>query len=170
MTTRTSSRTRPGLLVAGILLTLTAAACTGGAAPTPAASPTSAPPSTEPASSPAPSGSAEPSREILPVESPSTVPTDGVPPVLVEAAIADAAARAGVDPTTVTVVSADAVTWPNGAAGCPKPGMMYTDALVPGYRVVLEAGGTTYDYRGSQRGGDLGWCENPAPPGPGAAG
>ncbi|HYO44311.1 MAG TPA: hypothetical protein VES19_14030 [Candidatus Limnocylindrales bacterium] len=82
----------------------------------------------------------------------------------------DAAARAGVDPSEVTVVSADGVTWPNGAAGCPKPGMMYTDVLTPGYRIVLEAGGTTYDYRGSQKGGSVAWCENAPPMGAGAAG
>jgi hypothetical protein len=45
------------------------------------------------------------------------------------------------------VVSARAVTWPNGGWGCPKPGMMYTQALVNGYQVVVKAGQRTYDYR-----------------------
>jgi hypothetical protein len=29
---------------------------------------------------------------------------------------------------------------------------MYTQALVPGYRVILEAGGTQYDYHAGNRG------------------
>ncbi|QAY58972.1 hypothetical protein ET475_02480 [Microbacterium protaetiae] len=46
-----------------------------------------------------------------------------------------------------TLVSAEAVTWRNGALGCPQPGAMYTQALVNGMRVVVEAGGAQYDYR-----------------------
>lgn len=49
----------------------------------------------------------------------------------------------------IRVVSAESVTWNDGSLGCPKPGMMYTMALVPGYRIVLEAGGKTYDYHGA---------------------
>jgi len=165
MTTRTPSRPRPGLLVAGLLLVITAAACTGGAAPTPAASPTGAPPASAPASPQA----AEPSEEVFPVD-PTTLPGEGVPPAIIAQAVADAATQAGVDASAVTVVSADSVTWPNGAAGCPKMGFLYTDVITPGYRVVVEAGGTTYDYRGSVRGGSVSWCENAAPVGPGAAG
>jgi hypothetical protein len=30
------------------------------------------------------------------------------------------------------------VTWPNGALGCPEPGTMYTQSLVPGFRVVAK--------------------------------
>jgi hypothetical protein len=101
---------------------------------------------------------------------PTTQPGAGVPPAIVTQAVNDAAVQAAVDPSTVTVVSADAVTWPNGAAGCPKMGFLYTDVITPGYRVVVEAGGATYDYRGSVKGGSLSWCQNPAGPAPGAAG
>lgn len=45
------------------------------------------------------------------------------------------------------IVSAESLTWPNGALGCPKPGNSYTQAVVEGMRVVVTAGGTTYDYR-----------------------
>jgi len=169
MTTRTPSRTRPGLLVAGVLLAITAAACTGGAAPTPAASPAGAPPASEPATEPTTAPVADPSKEVPPVD-PTSNPGEGVPPAIVTQAVSDAAARAGVDASAVTVVSADSVTWPNGAAGCPKRGFLYTDVLTPGYRVVVEAGGTTYDYRGSVKGGSVSWCQDAAPVGPGAAG
>lgn len=49
----------------------------------------------------------------------------------------------------IRVVSAESVEWRDGSLGCPKPGMMYTMALVPGYQIILEAGGKTYDYRGA---------------------
>jgi hypothetical protein len=49
----------------------------------------------------------------------------------------------------VTVISAEAVTFPDGSLGCPEPGMAYTQALVDGYKIVAEAGGKTYDFRGT---------------------
>src|SRR5262245_60436081 len=66
------------------------------------------------------------------------------------------------------IVSAEEVTWPNGAIGCPQPGRMYTQALVPGYRVVFEVGGQTYAYHAS-RTGEFRYCKQPsASAGPGS--
>ena len=63
----------------------------------------------------------------------------------------------------IRVQSAQAVTWNDGSLGCPQPGMMYTMALVPGYRIVLEAGGQTYSYHGAEaRPPKL--CQNPRLP------
>ena len=173
MSTRTLSRTGTGILVAAVLALGVAACTAGGAAPA-----SSVAPPTDPAApvadSPTPSASVTPVPDItqkpgasrvpgLP-GSPAPVDGEGVPPAVIQAAVDDAAARAGVDPAEVTVLSTEPVTWPNGALGCPKPGSMYTQALTPGYRVVVEAGGVRYDYRSSQQ-GDVSWCENP--PGPG---
>ncbi|HET8738972.1 MAG TPA: hypothetical protein VFO17_04485 [Acidimicrobiia bacterium] len=47
----------------------------------------------------------------------------------------------------VEVVRAEAVTWPNGALGCPEPGLSYTQALVEGHHVELKVGEQTFDYR-----------------------
>jgi hypothetical protein len=81
----------------------------------------------------------------LPMESlPSGEPTD-VPAARWDGIVDDLAER-GVS-TTPTLVSAEAITWNNGALGCPRPGESYTQALVDGMRVVVEADGTTYDYR-----------------------
>ena len=44
-------------------------------------------------------------------------------------------------------MSAGAVTWPNGALGCPQPGFVYTERIEPGYQVVVDAGGRQLDYR-----------------------
>ncbi len=64
----------------------------------------------------------------------------------------DLARRALVKPETITVVSATEQQWPDGSLGCPKPGEMYTQMIVPGYRVVLQAGGEKYAYHSDQRG------------------
>jgi hypothetical protein len=70
----------------------------------------------------------------------------GIPAPHWAAILADLEGR-GAPTSGLEVVTARAVTWPNGALGCPKPGMMYTQALIDGYQVVVKAAGTTYDYR-----------------------
>ena len=64
----------------------------------------------------------------------------------------DAARRALVQPAAVTVVSASEKQWPDGSMGCPQPGMMYTQMVIPGYRVVLSAAGQNYAYHSDLRG------------------
>ncbi len=66
---------------------------------------------------------------------------------------ADAARRVGVAVDTVKVMSAEAVTWSDGSLGCPEPGMLYTQALVPGHRITVDAGGTLLVYHANARGG-----------------
>ena len=78
--------------------------------------------------------------------------TGEVPAGLLAEIVADAASRSGVDASSITVVRGESVTWSDGSLGCPKPGMNYTQALVPGYWVVLDAAGTDYDYRATTRG------------------
>jgi len=69
-----------------------------------------------------------------------------VPAELLEAVRADLAGRVGAD-VAPRLVSTDAVTWPDGSLGCPEPGKLYRQVLTPGYRVVFEADGETWDYR-----------------------
>ena len=70
----------------------------------------------------------------------------------VRAARADAARRTGVAAESLALVSAESVTWSDGSLGCPKPGMSYTQALVPGYRVRLRGPAGEMDYHASARG------------------
>jgi hypothetical protein len=79
---------------------------------------------------------------------------------MLERICADAAQRAGVALDQVKVLTVESVTWSDGSLGCPEPGMMYTQALVDGYQVVVEAGGTQLDYRGSGP-GQFRVCTNP---------
>lgn len=56
---------------------------------------------------------------------------------VIDAALDDAAARMGRPRTELRVITAEAVTWPDGSLGCPEEGRGYTDALVRGFRVRI---------------------------------
>jgi hypothetical protein len=66
------------------------------------------------------------------------VSTTAIPIDVRRAVVADAAKRFKVAESAVVLTSAEQVTWPNGALGCPEPGMVYTQALVPGFRLVAK--------------------------------
>jgi hypothetical protein len=74
-------------------------------------------------------------------------------------AVNDLAQRLGVAPEATTIVSYEETVWNDGSLGCPQPGMMYTQALVPGYQVQLEVDGELYNYHGAN-GRDPFLCEN----------
>lgn len=82
---------------------------------------------------------------------------DGYPPE-VGAAVEDLAQHLTLPAEELTVVSFEDVTWSDGSLGCPEPGMSYTQALVPGTRLVLEADGVEYHYHGGD-GGELVRCD-----------
>jgi len=159
------SPARP-LLVALLALAAVTGACTSGpAAPTMTPTMPTTMPAVTGAPDPTPISTAipDPSLPLAPV---TPVPDEGmsVPQGILDAVLADAAARTGVAVANLTVVEATSVTWPNGALGCPQPGMMYTDMIVPGYHVIVEAGGRRLDYRfGMNVAPSL--CENPPPMG-----
>ncbi len=67
--------------------------------------------------------------------------------------------RVGQPVTDPTVILAEGITYNDGSLGCPEPGQVYTQALVDGFRVVLEVDGEEFDYRiGS--GTDVRLCES----------
>jgi len=71
---------------------------------------------------------------------------------VVESALDDATRRTGIARSQLELLGAEAVTWSDGSLGCPQPGMMYTQALVPGYRVRIRAGGEVLDYHAGRSG------------------
>lgn len=93
-----------------------------------------------------------PAEPTTPLSSTAAPVTGEVPAGLLAEIVADAASRSGVDASSITVVRGESVTWSDGSLGCPQPGMNYTQALVPGYWVVLDVDGTEYDYRATTRG------------------
>jgi hypothetical protein len=52
----------------------------------------------------------------------------------------------------IGVVSSMQTTWPDGSLGCGRPGQVYTQAVVRGYRVVLSANAAEYAYHSDLRG------------------
>ena len=96
-----------------------------------------------------------PEEEATPM--PSSTPGSKNPAV--REAVADLATRRDVDEAEVTVVSVEEVTWRDGSLGCAKEGMMYTQALVDGSRIVLEVDSERYEYHQGQ--GRVFLCEKP---------
>ena len=119
-----------------ICLSLSAAACTAasGSLGTPSSAPTEAPTETP----------MQPSATEPPIlATPTHIPVD-IPPVQ-RAAIASLAQTLGVTGEKITVVSSEAVTWPNGCMGVQRLGMMCTQNVVPGFRIVLSANGKQFE-------------------------
>lgn len=85
---------------------------------------------------------------------------------LMEAITAELSESGGVDPATVSLVSVEPVTWPDGSLGCPAPDVMYTQALVEGYLIVVESGGETFEFHTSSMTSFV-RCENGSPAGSG---
>lgn len=90
--------------------------------------------------------------------------TGEVPDGILANIVADAAGLTGVDAEEISVVRGESVTWNDGSLGCPEPGMLYTQALVDGYHVVLDAEGEQLDYRVGS-GGGFRLCESGRPGG-----
>lgn len=75
----------------------------------------------------------------------------------------DLSNRLGIQPDQINLVSEKMVTWRNGSLGCPREGMMYTQALVEGTLIVLRVDGKAYQYH-SGKGRPPFYCEHPEQP------
>jgi hypothetical protein len=104
-------------------------------------------------------GTVAPTAGIASLPVSSQAPASTLPDATLAAIAADAAGVTGVDPAKVVVVSVKPVTWMDGSLGCPKPGVMYTQSVVPGFRVIVRAGERTLDYR-IGRGGTPKRCDS----------
>jgi hypothetical protein len=81
-----------------------------------------------------------------------TAPVNPTLQSVTEAVLADASKRTGLEVAKLEIVESIAVTWPDGSLGCPEPGMNYTMALVPGYRIRIKAHQQVLNYHASARG------------------
>lgn len=121
---------RSGLLVVMLIVAAMAAAC---ATLPPVANPT--PTEVRPAAEPDAAGTPTPEPPV-----PGSLS-------VVDQAQAALAQQLGAKPEDVKVVSSSQVDWPNGCLGIQKPGIMCTQAIVPGYQVILEVNGKQYEVR-----------------------
>ncbi len=58
----------------------------------------------------------------------------------------DLAARLAIPSGDINVLESGEATWPDTSLGMPEPGQAYAQMLTEGFRVVLEAAGTAYEY------------------------
>lgn len=79
----------------------------------------------------------------------------------VQAAIADLAKQRGADPARISVVTVEAVEWPDAGLGCPQPGRAYAQVITPGYRVTLGLDGQSFRYHTNRSGSALILCQRP---------
>ncbi len=86
------------------------------------------------------------------------------PPVAKFVALAarDLAGRLGLAADQIVTLSADAITWPDAALGCPRPGKVYQKGRVPGFKIVLEAQSQQYTYH-TDHVGQIVLCPNEFP-------
>jgi hypothetical protein len=92
----------------------------------------------------------------------STAATSGLEGVI-RMAREDLAQRLAVSEDQINVVETVEVEWSDSSLDCPQPGMEYLQVITPGYRIVLEASGSQYEYH-SNRDAYVVYCENISPP------
>lgn len=67
----------------------------------------------------------------------------------IDTLIDDLEQRKGVQRDAIRVIHIEEKTWNDGSLGCPQPGNAYTQALVDGFYIVLQADGNDYPYHTS---------------------
>lgn len=70
---------------------------------------------------------------------------------IVRQAVAELAARLGVSPEQIELLSLQEVEWRDSSLGLPQPGMMYAQVMTPGYRIELRAADRRYRYHADAR-------------------
>lgn len=88
---------------------------------------------------------------VLPTQA-TTAVTGEVPRKLLDSIQKDLSIRTGAAVEKINVIQAQAIVWNDGSLGCPQPGVRYTQALVNGFRVILEVGDQKYDYHAAETG------------------
>ncbi|MXY93221.1 MAG: hypothetical protein F4Y42_07180 [Caldilineaceae bacterium SB0664_bin_27] len=75
-----------------------------------------------------------------------TLMDDDAMTLLIERAKEDLVQATGADSGAITVLSTEEVEWSDSSLGCPDPDTMYAQVITPGYKIVLESGGNTFNY------------------------
>ena len=75
----------------------------------------------------------------------------------------DLANRQAVSVEEIVLLETLAVEWSDSSLDCPQPGMEYLQVITPGYRIVLQVNGQSYEYH-TNRDAYFVYCENQVPP------
>lgn len=100
---------------------------------------------------------------VTPTPTPTATPDPQT--VALNAAVAHLAALTRLPVSEITIISIEAVDWPNNQLGCPVDGVSGIEVVTPGYRIILAARSQQYDYH-TDRNGRLILCQSPATPTP----
>ena len=100
---------------------------------------------------PAPTAAAEPSSTGEP--SATQLPADLTPAQL--GAVQALSESLGVPVEEIKLGSTEAVDWPDGCLGVQEEGVMCTEAIVRGFRILLEAQGREVEYRTNEDGAQV---------------
>jgi hypothetical protein len=131
-------------LVCLIAATLAMAGC-ASSAPAPPAAPTTS--TTVATTSPPPASPASPVPGQLPRSS-----SNPDAQAASDAALADAAAHLGVSRADLTLEQIDAREWGDSSLGCPRPGLLYSQVVTPGFLIVVTSGTKVLEYHADARG------------------
>ena len=75
-----------------------------------------------------------------------------LPAAVADAVLQDASGRSGLPISSLRIVKAERRTWTNGCLGLGGPGVVCTQALVPGWQVIVEGGKQRLVYRTGESG------------------
>jgi hypothetical protein len=97
---------------------------------------------------------------VAPVVSPAASPVPSISrqtsspdeQAAVDAALADAAAHLGVSRADLQVERVEPHEWSDSSLGCPRPGLLYSQILTPGYLIVIRGAGKQLEYHADTRG------------------
>ncbi len=148
-------------LALSIMFVLLLAGCGAAGAPTGEGSTTSPGTTSVPASA-----SQATTVPAAPAAPQATAAPAGMPlqPGSAEEKAAQALARKlGVAVDTLRLTAKEPQEWSDGSLGCPAPGMMYTQAIVPGFKFTFSDGTKTYDVHTDDSGARAVLCENKQP-------
>jgi hypothetical protein len=101
---------------------------------------------TEPGGNPAATPTLETPTQEPTQPSPTAAPTEVSPAPAQAAAVQALSVKYKIPSDQITIVSTEAVTWPDGCLGVVITGMMCTDVVTEGYRIIMEANGQQYEF------------------------
>jgi len=85
-----------------------------------------------------------PTQEEIPMT--PVTPSDESAETMVALVKQHLAQKLGIAVEQIVLIETKPVVWRDASLGCPKPAIDYIQVETPGYRILLQAGGTSYTY------------------------
>lgn len=88
-----------------------------------------------------PAGIPSPPAQATPVATASTQLSASV-----ELARQDLAKNLNIDPSQISVLKIEKISWNDGSLGCPEEGKVYIQVIIPGYKVIFAYNQKVFEY------------------------